>query len=129
MKLTKRGEYRSKRESSLGRKRFSYAVSGTPEEIAAFKTQQGDFFIEDENETPIWNLTQDHGRSCEVVLTRAGQFRPILDELAVANERAVKYPALANAIAADAIAKLNAASEPVRAFTKVTAPVTADLNS
>jgi len=123
MKLTKRGEYRSKRESSLGRKRFSYAVSGTPEEIAAFKTQQGDFFIEDENGTPIWNLTQDHGRSCEVVLTRAGQFRPILDE------RAVKYPALANAIAADAIAKLNAASEPVRAFTKVTAPVTADLNS
>lgn len=110
LKVTFTGEYRSQKPETKGQKRWGYVVSGTPAELAAFKEQQTKYYVENETGAPLWNQIRDYGKNPQVVKTQAGKFSLVLDEMQVANERAQKYPFLANAIAADAIAKLNAST-------------------
>ena len=88
-------EYRSKKPNTLGQKRYSYKMLGTEAEIAAFKAQQGEFFLETETGDVLWNRTEDFGNSPEIVVTQEGKFTMVLDEDQVAYEKAEKRPLFA----------------------------------
>jgi hypothetical protein len=64
---------RSYRKKGTGNTVFVYAVSGTPAELEAFKKAQGEFFIEDEDGTPLWFTTRFVGKSGKLVITSAGK--------------------------------------------------------
>lgn len=102
MKATKAREYRSKREDTKGQKRYSYGISGTPEELAQFKKQQGQFYVETNEGVPLWNRTEDYGKKPEVAITQDGRFVMVLDELAVAYEKAERFPLFAKELFAEA---------------------------
>ena len=85
--------------ASKGKLRFSYVVTGTPAEIAKFKTSQGDFYLENEDKQPIMNLLHSVGTSAELVQTQDGRFIPNTSKLDVASDLAQQYPFLAGAIA------------------------------
>lgn len=96
MKAKRVKEFRSKKEDTKGQKRYQYAISGTADELARFKKQQGQYFLADKaTGTVLWNRTEDHGLNPEIVETMDKEFRMVLDEEQVAYEKAEKRPLFA----------------------------------
>lgn len=64
---------RSYRKAGTGNVVFVYAVSGTPEQIAAFEKAQGTNLKKDENTgAPLWFTTRYAGETCDLTITSKG---------------------------------------------------------
>lgn len=119
MKLNFKSSYRStgkNNPASKGKLRFSYAVTGTKEELASFKKAQGDFYVEDEKGVPISNQLQYVGKSANMIQTRDGRWIADTSAIDQAQSLAEQHPFLANAIASELVKSLGigtSASAPV----------------
>lgn len=68
MKIRLERSYRSKN----GNATFVYTVSGSKEDLAAYKKAQGDFYREDDNNTPLWFTTRCVGPQGLLIITSKG---------------------------------------------------------
>ena len=69
LKIVKLGSYRSKKGNVV----FRYAVTGSPEALAAYKEAQGDFYRENEDGTVLWFTTRFAGDRNELIITESGK--------------------------------------------------------
>lgn len=61
--------------SQKGNKTFVYTVSGTPEQMEAYKKSKGDFYREDEKtKEPLFFTTRYFGEKGSLVVTSKGEF-------------------------------------------------------
>ncbi len=67
MKATYQRQYR---KSGTGNLVFVYNVSGTPEQLAAFKAAKGAHYKEDENKVPLFFCTRYAGKVVELRETK-----------------------------------------------------------
>jgi hypothetical protein len=76
MKVTCIRNYRSKK----GNPTFVYSVSGTKDELDAFKKSQGDFYRVDEDGKPLWFTTRFIGEEGKLMITSNGNVVPDMSE-------------------------------------------------
>lgn len=69
MKIKLLRSYRSKNGHAV----FVYAVSGSAEQLAAYKKAQGENYREDENKTPLFFTTRCVGNTGELIITTNGK--------------------------------------------------------
>lgn len=64
--------------SRTGKTVFVYHVSGTPEELAAYKTSKGEYYKEDKDaaNAPLFFTTDAIGNNAEMIKTSKGEFVP-----------------------------------------------------
>lgn len=89
--LTKQAKnpYRSRATGSLT---FVYDVSGTPEELAAYKATKKEFYRENEAKAPLFFTQTFAGKECDMKASaKTGNFYPEINELAVLAEAAALY--------------------------------------
>ena len=67
-----KGKFLRSYVSKAGNDVFVYAVSGTPEQIAAFKTAQGDNIREAEDGTPLYFTTRYSGENISLGINQKG---------------------------------------------------------
>jgi hypothetical protein len=83
---------RSYRKSTTGNTVFVYAVSGTPAQIEAFKTAQGDnLVIDTESGAPLWFTTRCIGQAGTLVITSKGKVVPDMSAFEQAASLAKQY--------------------------------------
>jgi hypothetical protein len=108
MKAIYKGAY-TKRNATTGvvSDVFRYGVSGTPEEIAAYKADQGDNFrTDDKTGEPLFFTTRFAGNSVNLVKTKAGRYIADLSELKAQASLASQFGGnLGQAIANAAVSK------------------------
>lgn len=68
MKIVLQRSYRSKNGNST----FVYTVTGSADDIAAYKKAQGDFYREDDNNVPLWFTTRCVGPRGSLIITSKG---------------------------------------------------------
>lgn len=113
LKATFKGSYRSKglrNPATKGQLRFSYAITGSEQELKAFKDAQGDFYVADESGTPISNQLNFLGKQVNMIQTRDGKFIPDTSALDQASSLAKQHPWLASEIAKTLVAGLGLGS-------------------
>jgi hypothetical protein len=106
MKITFAGTFRSKGKNNIatkGKLRFKYKVQGTPAEIADFETSRGDYFIKDDDGTPLFNSLNYVGKSTTLVKTQDGRYIADTSALDTANSLAEQFPFLAGELAKDTL--------------------------
>jgi hypothetical protein len=64
---------RSYRKKGTGNVVFVYGVSGSKEQLEAYKKAQGDNYVEAEDGTPLWFTTRCVGQSGNLIITSAGK--------------------------------------------------------
>jgi hypothetical protein len=64
---------RSYRSSKTGNTVFVYGVTGTKAEIASFQEIQGEFYVEDAVNGPLWFTTKCVGQQCPLIITSNGR--------------------------------------------------------
>lgn len=69
MKIKLQRSYTSKN----GNKVFVYSVTGSKEQLAAFKAAQGENFREAEDKTPLWFTTRCVGDTGSLIITTNGK--------------------------------------------------------
>ena len=80
--------YRSKN----GNTTFVYGVSGSTEELEAFKAAQNDFYREDEETgKPLWFTVDYAGKNTDLVITRSGKVIADKSEMDQAASLASQY--------------------------------------
>lgn len=80
--------YRSKN----GNPTFVYAVSGTANDLAAFKEAQGEFYREDESTgSPLWFTTRCVGDNGKLIITTNGKVVPDMSAYDQAASIAAQY--------------------------------------
>lgn len=77
--------------SKAGNKVFVYSVSGTPEELAKFKTVQGENYRETEAGVPLWFTTRSVGNSGSLIITTNGKVVPDMSAFDQAASLAKQY--------------------------------------
>lgn len=87
MKVRLMRSYRSKN----GNTTFVYAVSGNSEDLAAFKTAQGEFYREDDKGTPLWFTTRCIGQTGKLIITTNGNIVPDMSQFDQAASLAKQY--------------------------------------
>jgi len=87
MKIKLIRSYKSKQGNTV----FVYAVSGTKEQLEAFKTASGDFFREDEKGNPLWFTTRCIGQSGSLIITAKGKIVPDMSAFEQAASLAKQY--------------------------------------
>ena len=87
MKVKMLRSYRSKN----GNVTFVYTVSGSAEQLAAFKEAQGEFYREDESGKPLWFTTRFIGDNGTLVLTTNGNIVPDMSALDKAESLVKQY--------------------------------------
>jgi hypothetical protein len=120
MKITFKRTFRStgkNNPASKGKLRFGYEVSGTKEELADFEASRGDFFIKDEDGTPIYNSLQYVGKSTNLIKTQDGRYIADTSAIDTANSLAEQFPFLASELAKDVLKQI----QPSAATVSVTA--------
>lgn len=78
-------------KSKAGNTVFVYAVSGTPAQIAEYKTAQGDNYRETEEGTPLWFTTRCIGNTGTLVVTAKGKVVPDMSAFEQAASLAKQY--------------------------------------
>lgn len=74
MKARKLGSYKKIGKDNKPYTVFRYAVSGTPEQLAAYEKAQGANFRKDEQSgSPLWFTTRYAGETCDLIITAKGQ--------------------------------------------------------
>jgi len=127
MRITFRQSYRSSGKNNpatTGKLRFAYNVIGTAEELKQYKQSRGDFYIEDEQGTPIHTSLQYVGRSANLIQIRDGRFIADTSAIDQASSLAEQHPFLAGELAKSIVSQLGIAPAPVAVRTTETA----DLN-
>jgi hypothetical protein len=87
MRVTLVRSYRSKN----GNVTFVYKVTGSKEQLAAFKESQGDFYREDEHGSPLWFTTRCIGKSGTLIITSNGNVVPDMSQFDQAASLAKQY--------------------------------------
>ncbi len=87
---------------------FVYGVSGTPEELESFKTAQGEFYREDDDQKPIWFSSKFVGKQSKLLVTSNGKIVADTSEFDQAASLVSQYGgnlgnAMANAFASQLI--------------------------
>jgi hypothetical protein len=93
--------------ASKGKLRFSYKVTGTKEELVDFETSRGDFFIKNEDGTPLFNSLQYVGKSTNLVKTQDGRYIADTSAIDTANSLAEQFPFLASELAKDVLKQIS----------------------
>jgi hypothetical protein len=124
MKISFVSTFRSSGKNNVatkGKLRFKYKVTGTKEELADFETSRGDFFIKDDDGTPLFNSLNYVGKSTNLVKTQDGRYIADTSALDTANSLAEQFPFLAAELAKDTLKSVmgvNATVAPVVVETK-----------
>jgi len=92
--------------ASKGKLRFSYKVAGTKDEMADFKESRGDFYLENEDGTPLFNALQYVGKSTNLIKTQDGRYIADTSAIDTANSLAEQFPFLASELAKDVLSKI-----------------------
>jgi len=93
---------------------FVYHVAGTEEQLAAFKTAQGDNFRESEEGTPLFFTTRCAGNSGSLIITAAGKVVVDMSQFDQADSLAKQYGGnLGQELAKRAAEQLMGSSAPV----------------
>jgi hypothetical protein len=87
MKIKLMRSYKSKKGNTV----FVYGVSGSPEQLEAFKKAQGENHREDENGTPLWFTTRCVGQSGTLIITTNGKVVPDMSAFDQAASIAKQY--------------------------------------
>ena len=87
MKIKLQRSYTSKN----GNKVFVYAVSGTEEQLNAFKEAQGENYREAEDGTPLWFTVRCVGKSGNLIITTNGRIVPDMSAFDQAASLASQY--------------------------------------
>lgn len=123
MKAKKVGSYRNEKGTLV----FRHEVSGTPEELAAYKKAQGEFYreSEDERKVPMWFSSRFYGNTVKLGISqKSGQVFADTSEFDAAASLANQFTgnlgtAIANQLAAKILGNLGgntvAAEAPVEA--------------
>ena len=104
---------RSYRKKDSGRLVFVNNVTGTEAQLKAYKTAQGENYVEDEKGNALFFTTRFAGNAGNLIMTSEGKAivdMSAFDQLASLVEQ---YPALANAIASQGVAGLLGKTAPV----------------
>jgi hypothetical protein len=124
MNITFKGTFRSTGKNNIatkGKLRFKYAVKGTAAELADFESSRGDFFIKDEDGTPLFNSLQYVGAATRLVKTQDGRYIADTSALDTANSLAEQFPFLAAELAKDTLKAIGLQSAPAVEAVKTTA--------
>lgn len=116
MKITFVSTFRStgkNNSATKGKLRFKYKVTGTKQELADFEQSRGDYFIKDEDGTPLFNSLSYVGKSTNLVKTQDGRYIPDTSALDTANSLAEQFPFLAGELAKDTLKAIMGISAPV----------------
>lgn len=116
MKIKLQRSYTSKN----GNKVFVYSVTGTKEQIAAFKAAQGENYREAEDGTPLWFTVRCVGETGSLIITTNGNIVPDMSAFDQAASLASQYGGnfgqeLARMAAANLLGKSNTVAAPVAA--------------
>jgi hypothetical protein len=76
MKVTSIRTYRSKN----GNPTFVYSVSGSKEQLEAFKKSQGDYYRTDDDDNPLWFTTRYIGEEGKLMITSNGNIVPDMSD-------------------------------------------------
>ncbi len=76
MKVKLLRSYRSGKGNTV----FVYTVSGSKEQIEAFKAAQGDNYREDEHGNPLWFTTRCIGNTGTLIITSKGKVVPDMSQ-------------------------------------------------
>lgn len=87
MKVTLVRSYRSKN----GNPTFVYKVSGSKEQLAAYKKAQGDFHRTDDDGNPLWFTTRCIGKAGTLIITSNGNIVPDMSAYDQAASLAAQY--------------------------------------
>lgn len=87
MKVKFLSSYRSQKGNTV----FRYAVSGTPEQIEAYKNAQGENFREDDSGTPLWFTTRFVGNNGTLIITTNGKIVPDMSAFEKADSLAKQF--------------------------------------
>ena len=83
---------RSYRSKSKGLPTFVYTVTGTAEQLAAYKEAQGTYYREDEeNKAPLWFTTRCIGPQGKILITTNGNIVADMSEFDQAASLAAQY--------------------------------------
>jgi hypothetical protein len=100
--------YRSKK----GTPTFVYSVSGTKEQLAAFKKAQGDYYREDESGTPLFFTTRYIGEEGTLMITSNGNLVPDMSEFDKQASLVAQYGGnFGDALAKQGVNKLKGSTE------------------
>ena len=113
MKIKLMRSYKSKKGNTV----FVYGVTGSPEQLVAFKKAQGENHREDEKGTPLWFTTRCVGQSGSLIITTNGKVVPDMSAFDQAASIAAQYGGnfgqeLARAAAASLLNSGNTVSAP-----------------
>jgi hypothetical protein len=98
---------RSYKKTGTGRTVFVYTVSGTKEQMAAYKAAQGDNFVAGDDGQPLWFTTRFIGNNGSLIITKnSGKVVADMSAFDQVSSLCEQYPALAGAIASQGVAKL-----------------------
>lgn len=103
-------------KSKAGNTVFVYSVSGTTEQVEAYKAAQGDNYRESEDGTPLWFTTRCIGNTGTLVITSKGKVVPDMSAFEQAASLAKQYGGnfgqeLARAAVANILGSTSHASE------------------
>lgn len=120
MKIKLMRSYRSKKGNTV----FVYGVTGSPEQIEAFKNAQGENFRESEEGVALWFTTRCVGQTGSLIITTNGKVVPDMSAFDQAASIAAQYGGnfgqeLARAAAANLLT--GSAGTPVSSTAKVEA--------
>lgn len=87
MKIKLMRSYKSKKGNTV----FVYGVSGSPEQLEAFKKAQGENHREDESGTPLWFTTRCVGQTGTLIITTNGKVVPDMSAFDQAASIAAQY--------------------------------------
>lgn len=87
MKIKLIRSYKSKNGNTV----FVYSVTGTPAQIEAYKTAQGDNFREDDKGAALWFTTRCVGNAGTLIITEKGKVVPDMSAFEQAASLAKQY--------------------------------------
>ena len=87
MKIKLMRSYKSKKGNTV----FVYGVSGSPEQLEAFKKAQGENHREAEDGTPLWFTTRCVGQNGTLIITTNGKVVPDMSAFDQAASIAAQY--------------------------------------
>ena len=98
---------RNYRKANTGNVVFVYKVTGTKEELAQYKTAQGEYFTEDAKDGILWFSPQFVGQSVELLITSKGKVVADMSKFDMAQSLVNQYQgALGAEIAKQAVSML-----------------------
>ena len=116
MKIKLMRSYKSKKGNTV----FVYGVTGSPEQLAAYKKAQGENHREDESGNALWFTTRCVGKSGTLIITTNGKVVPDMSAFDQAASIAAQYGGnFGEALAKQAAAELLGGGSTVSAPEKV----------